>query len=137
MCVVSYFEDKKSECWNQFILHYKSVGEFMSNIYIWAFYGYLVGIIIIAYINWKNKISYLNTIILTISLFALFPIRFFRKGLISVLFNSFGPIFTNNFGLQNLIGGITFTLIGIFILWKSVGISKSTTHNSGFVKARF
>ena len=38
MCVVSYFEDKKSECWNQFILHYKSVGEFMSNIYIWAFY---------------------------------------------------------------------------------------------------
>jgi len=133
-CYVSYFidKDRKSECWQKLQLNeYGSAGDFLSNIYLWFFYGFIIGVFIVAFINFKKRISVLNTIFIFILLFPLFPIRFFRNSYTSIIFNSFGTVFSKELGVQNFIGGITFTLIGCLLLWKSYKLKLSTTHNSG------
>lgn len=84
-----------------------------------AFGTFFLGIIIITLINWKNRIHFFNTIIVLILSFSLFPIGVIFRGFISNYLNSFGWIFVKEYMYSFLIGGITFTLIGSFLIWKS------------------
>ncbi|WP_207761256.1 hypothetical protein [Flavobacterium pectinovorum] len=54
--------------------------------------------------------------------------KFFRKGTLSRLFDSFISIFSDDSTTQFIVGGIIFTLIGVTILWLSV---KPNLFNSG------
>ncbi|WP_320814292.1 hypothetical protein [Flavobacterium sp.] len=117
-CLIEYFENPKCECINELNLK-NHIGDFMANVYLWFFYGFLISILIFGYINWKKNRHLFNTIITITLLFILFPLKFFRNEYISFSFRQVGCLFTNDFGIQNLIGGITYSIIGSFILWKS------------------
>ena len=117
-CYLKIFDKQKSECFQKLNLT-EEVGSFMSNIYLWFFYGYLIGIFIIGIINWKKDRHFLNTILTAILLFPLFILKFFRNEYVSFIFRQIGNLFSENFGTQNLINGIIFTIFGSIILWKS------------------
>ena len=117
-CYIKYFKNPKCECYQRMGLN-GIVGEFMSDVYLWFFYGFVIGIILIFIINWRKNRHLLNSILLFVLLFCLFLSRFFRNEYVGLIFRQFGNIFTQDFGVQNIIGGITYTLIGSLILWKS------------------
>ncbi|PXY44161.1 hypothetical protein [Flavobacterium hydrophilum] len=120
ICAANHFQDQKSECWNRLFPTMESNLSFWPGVYIWIFLGLFAGIIIITFLNWKNKLSPLNTILISAILYILLRFKFFREGRISHLLSSFGGLFSDNFKTQCLIGGISFTFIGILILWISV-----------------
>jgi hypothetical protein len=117
-CYIEYFKNPKCKCFQRLGLN-RIVGEFMSDIYLWFFYGFVFGMILIFIINWKKNRHLLNSILLFVLLFCLFLVRFFRNEYVNLIFRQFGNIFTQDFGVQNIIGGIIYTLIGSLLLWKS------------------
>ena len=120
-CYIEYFKNPKCECYQKLGLN--EIGaEFLSNVYLWFFYGFIVGIIIVSIINWKKNRHPLNSILLFILLFILFPIHFFRNEYVSLMFRQIGELFTQDFKVQNIIGGVTYTLIGSSLLRKSYRI---------------
>ena len=120
-CFIEYLKNPKCECFQKLRLN-EFGGEFMSEVYLWFFYGFVIGIIISFIINWKKNTHPLNSVLLFVILFLLFPIHFFRNEYVSLIFRQFGEIITQDFGVQNIIGGITYTIIGSSILWKSYRI---------------
>lgn len=115
-----YFQDQKSKNFNRCFPTQEDYANFWPNVYIWIFLGLLIGISIVCYFNWKNKLSSLNTIIIAIVLYILLRLKFFRRGILSNLFRSFWTLFSNDFGTQRLLEGITFTFIGILFIWISI-----------------
>jgi surface polysaccharide O-acyltransferase-like enzyme len=120
-CYIEYFKNPKCECYQRLGLN-EIMGEFMSDIYLWFFYGFIIGIIVTCIINWKKNRHPLNSVLLFVLLFILFPIHFFRNKYVSQIFRQLGELFTQDFGIQNIIGGITYTLIGSLLLRKSYRI---------------
>ena len=84
-----------------------------------AFAAYFLGVTLIALINWKNKNHFWNSIIVALLTFVIFPSGLFFRGVICNFFNSFGGKIINNATYSFLIGGITLSLIGGFLIWKS------------------
>lgn len=115
-----YFQDQKSESFNRHFPTLEDYSNFWPNVYVWIFLGLLIGISIVCYFNWKNKLSSLNTILIAIVLYILLRLKFFRRGVLSNFFHSFWALFSNHFGTQRLIEGITFTIMGILLLWISI-----------------
>jgi hypothetical protein len=119
ICALTIFQDKKTECQNRLFPTVESVSSFWASVYIWIFLGLSAGVILISFLNWKNKLSALNTILVSTIIYILLRLKFFRKGTISEILFSFGGLFSDDFKTQYLIGGISFSLIGFFILWAS------------------
>lgn len=88
--------------------------------------AYLLGIVLIALINWKRKNHFLNTIFVVVLGFAVFPLGILFSGVISNSFNHFGGLFTNHYTYSLLIGGLTYSIIGGLLIWKSSSIGKGT-----------
>jgi hypothetical protein len=86
--------------------------------------AYLLGIVLIALINWKRKNHFLNTIVVVVLGFAVFPMGILFGGVISKTFNHFGGLFTYHYTYSFLIGGLTFSIIGGLLIWKSSSIGK-------------
>ncbi|UOK42149.1 MULTISPECIES: hypothetical protein [Flavobacterium] len=118
-CVLAYLKDQNSDCWKKFESPYETMGDFMVSGFVFGFYGLIIGIILIALINWRNKTSIYNSLLTFILIMIPFACGVFRKGFINDLFNSFGGLFSRDFTVENFIGGSTFTIIAIIILWKS------------------
>lgn len=112
--------NNKSECWNRLFPTKKAFFEFWPNIYIWIFLGLILGILLVSFLNWKHKFSSLNTILVAIVMYIILRLKFFRRGVFSRLFDFFVTALSDDFATQFIIGGITFTLLGITILWLSV-----------------
>lgn len=132
ICAKNHFQDKKSECWNRLFPTIESVSSFWASVYIWIFLGLLAGVILISFLNWKNRLSALNTILVSIIIYVLLRLKFFRKSTISDILFSFGSLFSDDFKTQYLLGGISFSLIGIFILW--ISANKNLFNFRKFVK---
>ena len=128
ICAKNYFQNKKLECWNRLFPKKEDVISFWPSIYIWIFLGFLFGIFIASFLNWRNRFSSLNTILVAIVMYIIMRFKFFRKGILSRLFDSFISIFSDDSATQFIVGGIIFTLIGVTILWLSV---KPNLFNSG------
>ena len=120
-CYIEYFKNPKCECYQRLGLS-EIMGEFMSDIYLWFFYGFIIGIIVTGIINWKKNRHPLNSVLLFVLLFILFTIHFFRNEYVRRIFRQLGELFTQDFGIQNIIGGITYTLIGSLLMRKSYRI---------------
>lgn len=120
ICATNYFQNKKLECWNRLFPKNEDIINFWPNIYIWIFLGFLLGIFIISFLNWRNRLSSLNTILVAIVMYIIMRFKFFRKGILSRLFDSFLSVFSDDPATQFIVGGIIFTLIGGIILWLSV-----------------
>jgi len=119
-CAIQYFQNQKSECWGRLFPNKEDFSQFLSNVLLWKFLGLLIVVVFISFLNWKNKISFINTILASILIYTLLWSKFFKEGITTRLFISFGNAFSNDFEIQYLIGGITFTVIGATILWLSV-----------------
>ena len=96
----------------------------------WSFGAFIFGVVIVGIINWKNKIYFLNSILIFIIVFTLFPIGVFTKGLINKYLDYFCGIFSQNYSISYLIGGSILTIIGIIILWTTVHTYRNTKHNT-------
>ncbi|WP_166921791.1 hypothetical protein [Flavobacterium poyangense] len=116
----NHFHYQKLEDWIRFFPTKEDSFNFWPNVYIWIFYGLICGILIISYLNWKNKLSALNTIIVAMVMYVLLRLKFFRREVISHFFNPFRTVFSDDFAIQCLIEGTTFTLIGTLILYASI-----------------
>lgn len=120
ICATNHFQDENSECWNKLFPTKDAIFNFLPSIFIWIFFGLSLGVIVIAFLNWKNKLSALNTILVSIGMYIILRLKFFRKGIFSRFFDYFTSAFTDDLTSQFIIGGIIFTLIGITVLWLSV-----------------
>jgi hypothetical protein len=120
ICATNHFQDEKSECWKRLFPTQDDIFKFLPSIYVWIFFGLSLGIILIAFLNWKNKLSALNTILVSIIMYIILRLKFFRKGVFSRFFDYFTSPFTDDVTTQFIIGGIIFTLIGSTVLWLSV-----------------
>jgi hypothetical protein len=102
------------------------VSDFLSYSAYMAVGAYLLGIVLIALINWKRKNHFLNTIVVVVLGFAVLPLGILFGGVISKTFNHFGGLFTNHYTYSFLIGGLTFSIIGGLLIWKSSSIGKGS-----------
>ncbi|MCD9575358.1 hypothetical protein [Flavobacterium soyae] len=109
-----------SQYWNKLLPADEGVFNFWPSVYVWIFLGSLIGIAILSFVNWKSKLSSLNSIIVAIVLYILLRVKFFRKEIVSQLFRPVRTLFSDDFGTQCLIEGIIFTFIGVTILYLSV-----------------
>lgn len=116
LCMLQYSKDLMTDCWHNKL----PLGEFISEILMWRVYGYVFGATLISLLNWKNKISFLNSLIVIIPVFVLFPIEFFSNEFVKhTLFipnNLLVVFFTNHYafaGCLYLIAGLFFILIPI------------------------
>lgn len=120
VCATNHFQGIKSECWNRLFPTKLDFLNFWPSIYIWIFIGLLIGIVQISFLNWRNKLSSLNTIISAIIMYVLIRLKFFRDFVVPQLFNSGRAVFSDDFATQCLVGGLLFTLIGLTILWLGI-----------------
>ncbi len=119
ICLKNHFQIQKPEYYNQLFPTKEDALSFWPGVYVWIFLGLLVGIFLISFLNWKNKLSPLNTIIIAISLYALLRLKFFRREIVSHLFRPVRTALFNDLGAQCLFEGIIFTIIGLTILYLS------------------
>ena len=120
ICARKHFQGQKPEDWYRLFPTKDAVFNFLPGIFIWIFLALSFGIIVIAFMNWKNKLSALNTILVSIVMYIILRLKFFRKGVFANFFDYFTSAFTDDLKTQFIIGGIIFTVIGITILWLSV-----------------
>ena len=119
ICAKKHLQNQNSEEWMKFFPTKESINDFWPSVFIWIFFALLIGIFIISYLNWKSKISSLNTIIVAIVLYMLLRLKFFRRETISLPFRSLRTLISNDYGIQCLAEGIIFTLIGLSLLYFS------------------
>lgn len=120
--------------WEMFeTLTSQTVGEFLFNETLWALVGLLFGITFIGYVNWRNKKSLLNTLLIFSIVLILFQIGLFNGGLFNNYINTFWGAMGINFTITFIIAGIVFGLLSAILIITSLKIKnrKSTIHNSG------
>jgi hypothetical protein len=120
ICIKNQFQFQKSENWDSLFPTNEDVLNFWPSIYIWIFFGLLIGIFYVAFLNWKSKLSSINTILLAIALYILLRLKFFRREIFSHIFRPLRVLLSDDFATQCLIEGIIFTLIGVAIIYFSV-----------------
>ncbi|KAF2332875.1 hypothetical protein [Flavobacterium ginsenosidimutans] len=120
ICIKKHCNSQESKNWSALFPTKEDALSFWPSIYIWIFLGLLFGILAIGFLNWKNKLSSINTILLALALYMLMRLKFFRKEVISLFFRPIRTVLSNDFATQCLIEGVVFTVIGIFILYLSV-----------------
>ncbi len=83
---------------------------------IWEFYGLVASLVLIALINWKWKLGYIHSIILTfigIATFAFFP---YPVNVITGAILSVSKLVTNNFIATCYLASILLTMIALALL---------------------
>ena len=128
-CFIESIRNPKNNCWEK-LNPSQSLGDYMSNFLLWFFYAFILGIIILSILNWLKKIYWINTVLVLILTFILFPLKFFREGFGCNFFNSFWGEFTENVTAENGVRGIIFTIIGIMLFTISLNKKQSTAHNT-------
>jgi hypothetical protein len=134
VCATTNFKNQNSECWERLFPEKEDFFSFWPRTYIGIFIGLIIGILLISFINWKSRLSSLNTIITAIVLYILIRLKFFRNGVVPQLFNSGRAAFSDDFATQCILGGILFTALGTLIIYFStypdlVVFKKNTTIN--------
>ncbi len=97
-----------------------------------AFVTAALGIVFVAYMNWKNKNHYINTVVVFLLLFVSFFSGIIFRNTISKYFSYFEKLYGKNYGYGYFACGIVLSLVGIILIHKSIRIQKSTAHNSGY-----
>jgi hypothetical protein len=101
-----------------------TIGEFFMRPIWWTLGTFITGILIIGLINWRYKVSILNSIITFIIGFSFFPLGIFNDGIISQLLNSLCYLFSEMMGIAFFIGGTIISFIALALLWKSINLNK-------------
>ncbi|MFB9077232.1 hypothetical protein ACFFLS_02665 [Flavobacterium procerum] len=129
ICAINHFNNQSSECWKKFFPSKEDFFDFFPGIYVWIFIGLMIGILIVSFLNWKNKLSALNTILVAIVMYIILKLKLFRRGIISRPFHPVRALFSDDFGTQCLIEGITFTICGLLVLYFSVIFKNNSIEN--------
>jgi len=128
-CLVESMRNPENKCWKKLSSNESAV-EFVTNFLFWFFYAFILGIIILSILNWRHKIHWINSLLVFILTFILFPLKFFREGFGNTFFNAFWGLFTDNSTIENCIRGIIFTTIGIILSLISLKRKQNIAHNS-------
>lgn len=129
ICAKKYYRNQNSEEWMKFFPTKDAITDFWPSVFIWIFFALLIGIFIISYLNWKNKISSLNSILVAVVLYLLLRFKFFRTEMISLPFRSLRSYVSDDYGIQCLVEGIIFTLVGLIFLYLSTHSKFFTSQN--------
>lgn len=120
ICLKEHFPNQKLKCCAQLFPTKEDILSFWPGVYIWIFAALLIGVLFISFFNWKNKLSALNTILITLLFYILFRFKFYRREIVSHLFRPIRTALFEDLGAQYLFEGIVFTVIGLTILYISV-----------------
>lgn len=119
ICARTHYQDH-SKYWHRFFPTNEDFFSFWPSVYIWIFFGLVAGISLISFLNWKSKLSSLNTLLVAMVLYLFLRLKFFRKETLSLLFRPVRAAFSDDYGTQCLIEGITFTILGLIVLYLSI-----------------
>ena len=108
----------------------KQIGSFLNERAYWTLGAFLVLIIIIGILNKKLKIHFINSSVVFLIIFVLFPTGFFVEGLVNNYLNCFSGIFGDSYGFSFLIGGMILTVIGIAIILITLKNNINTVPNN-------
>ncbi|WP_281231983.1 hypothetical protein [Flavobacterium gelatinilyticum] len=120
ICIRNPFQNQKPHYCSTLFPTREAVLDFWPSVFIWIFFGLLIGIFFVGFLNWKRKLSSGNTILVAIALYLLLRLKFFRKEIFSHFFRPIREALSDDFGTQCLIEGIIFTVIGLCVLYYSV-----------------
>jgi len=109
----------------------KLLDDFLWNRLFLAFVIAAMGIVFVAYMNWKNKSHYINTVIVFLLLLVSFFSGIIFKNTITQYFGYFEKLFSKNYGHGYFACGIILSLVGSVLILKSIRLQNSTAHNSG------
>ncbi len=104
----------------------QTMGEILANPYRLMLGSFIVGILLIAIINWKYKTSILNTILTFVIIFPMYPLGVFHNGFIARLFNTFCYLFSKNSATAFFIGGVIILFGAFSLLRTSIIINKDS-----------
>ncbi|GEL11164.1 hypothetical protein SAMN05192550_1746 [Flavobacterium glycines] len=93
-----------------------------------------LGIVFVAYMNWKNKNHYINTVIIFLLLLMTFFSGIIFNNTINQYFSYFEKLFGKSYEYGYFACGIVLNFVGSLLILKSIRIEKSTVHNSGFMQ---
>ncbi|MET3027684.1 hypothetical protein ABXT06_13480 [Flavobacterium sp. UW10123] len=117
--IKNQFHFQKQKNWNKLFPTNEDALNFWPSVYIWIFFALLIGVLYIAFLNWKSKLSSINTILLAIALYILLRLKFFRKEIFSTFFRPIRVLLSDDLATQCLIEGVIFTVIGVSIIYLS------------------
>ena len=126
------YEALINDDWKKFkSLTNETVGDLFAYGALWVVGIIIFGILVIGFINWKNKIKIINSVAVFVIIIGIAVTGSFMSGIINKYLNYFCGLFAKSYSISFLIGGIILSLVGITILWKAIDINKkSTVHNN-------
>lgn len=95
-----------------------------------AFVTAALGIVFVAFMNWKSKNHYINTVIVFLLLLVTFFSGIIFNNTISQYFSYFEKLFGKSYGYGYFACGIMLSLVGSVLIYKSIRIQKSAAHNN-------
>jgi hypothetical protein len=98
--------------------------EFLVVQQLWPAGFFVLGVLIIALVNWRYRLSILNSVLSYAVVFALFLSGFFSVGTIPQFFNSFCYWFSDDLKTAYHVGGSILTLAGFAFLGLSIMIER-------------
>ena len=107
-----------------------TLGEVLTHQVFWPLGAFFLGVLVLAVINRIYRTSILNTILIFVVVFSLFPLGIIFDGFLSQLFNSFCFLFSEKIGTAFYTGGIIITLISIGLFWRSITLNKRQSSTS-------
>lgn len=112
---------ESADCWDQ-IPGY-TIGKLMTEMFYSPLYGIIFGFIVIGILNVRKKQPILRTLLMVGLTVLLFLVGFYKLSRpLGLYLLSFGNIFSNDFGIANLIAGICSLILGIVCVWWSMRV---------------
>ena len=111
--------DNSQDCFKLF--PGKTIGEYLTEMFLAPFYGLLFGLFFIGSLNWIKGKHVLNTILVILTTTILFFTGVYKFGTyLDRLLYSFNSFFTTDFGNLNLIISLVYVFVAIILLWLSM-----------------
>lgn len=101
-----------------------SLGELMTEQIFFPYKSFAIAVLIIGLINWRLKQAILNTVLVSVFSYLIFPLKLIHGGQIPQIINSFCYLFSNDRKYAFLIGGSVFGAVALFLLWLTIVVGR-------------
>lgn len=101
-----------------------SLGELMTEQIFFPYKCFAIAVLIIGLINWRLKQAILNTVLVSVFSYLIFPLKLIHGGQIPQIINSFCYLFSNDRKYAFLIGGSVLGAVALFLLWLTIVVGR-------------
>lgn len=113
--------------WDKFeVLTYpETTGQFFANRVFWTFGFILCLIFVVGVVNWKSKIQFVNSLIISVIVLGVSSTGFFLDGFVNQYLNYFCGLFSESYEFAFGIGGVILFIIGGGFFLKAMSLNKN------------